>query len=341
MSERDQTITAFLATAGWGAAARRPMGADWSSRRYERLARGADRAILMDAPGEAAGQVPPFIRICALLRGVGLSAPLPYADRAEDGLLLLEDYGDDSFAALLQRGDDPWPLYRLATDVLVRLHDRFDTTAAMAAAPGLPRYDAALFRDQVMLFADAYVPAARGRALARTARAALAAAWDAVLPAGLAVPDSLLLRDYHPGNLMLLPERPGVEACGLLDVQDAGLGPIAYDLLSLLEDARRDVAPEIQTAMLERYRAARPAVDATAFAASYAVMGAVRHARILGRVAQLAAGGGSARQLAFLPRVWGQFAAKLDSPALAPVAAWVADHLPADGAVVRILGREE
>lgn len=332
---RDGEIKAFLASAGWAGAGRRAMGADWSSRRYERLSRGGDSAILMDAPGAAAAQVPPFVRVCGLLRGVGLSAPEIFAQDTEAGLLLLEDYGDATFAGLLEGGADPWPLYAVATDVLAHLHARFE----VGGAPDLPRYDAALFRDQVMLFADAYLPAATGKALAEGEREALAAAWDAVLPPALSVPQSLLLRDYHPGNLMQLP-RPGVRGCGLLDVQDAGIGPVSYDLLSLLEDARRDVPPAIQAAMLERYLGARPGLDRQAFAASYAVMGALRHARILGRVAQLAAGGRSAKQLAFLPRVWGQFAASLAHPALSPVAAWVGAHLPADGAVGRILGSE-
>lgn len=331
--ERDARIAAFLADAGWGAAARGPMGADWSARRYERL-RAADgrTRILMDAPGPAAAQVPPFVRICGILRGCGLSAPVTEAGDDADGLLLLEDLGDDSFARLLERGDDPRPLYTLATDVLVALHRRFDP----ATAAGLPRYDADLFTRQVMLFADAYLPAATGAAPTAAARGALEAAWRAVLPAAFAVPDSLLLRDYHPGNLMLLPGRPGVRACGLLDVQDAGLGPVSYDLLSLLEDARRDVPAEIAAAMRARYRDAFPEIDADAFAAADAVLGAVRHARILGRVAELAAGR-PARQLDFLPRVWGQLAAKLRHPAVAPVAAWMRDSLPADGAVDLIL----
>ncbi|QJE74296.1 phosphotransferase [Aerophototrophica crusticola] len=332
---RDQEITRFLAASGWGGAGRQAMGADWSSRRYERLTRAGATAILMDAPGPAAAQVPPFVRVCSLLRGAGLSAPEIFAEDAPAGLLLLEDYGDATFASLLEGGVDPWPLYAVATDVLAHLHARFE----VGSAPDLPRYDSALFRSQVMLFADAYLPAAAGAALAEGKREALAAAWDAVLPPALSVPQGLLLRDYHPGNLMQLP-RAGVRGCGLLDVQDAGIGPVSYDLLSLLEDARRDVPPAIQAAMVERYLAAMPNLDRQDFAASYAVMGAVRHARILGRVAQLAAGGRSARQLAFLPRVWGQFAAALSHPALAPVAGWVRSHLPADGAVSRILGSE-
>lgn len=335
---REDQIKGLLAGAGWGGADRVAMGADWSTRRYERLTRqgtAPTSAILMDADGAGAAQVPPFIQICALLRQCGLSAPEPYAATPDQGLLLLEDFGDDSFARLLEGGADPGPLYRLATDVLIHLHDRFRLDQPGAA--GLPRYDLALFSAQVRLFGDAYFPAA-GQPLGEAARAALDAAWRVVLESVLGLlPVSLLLRDYHPGNLMWLPARAGVRACGLLDVQDAGIGPVSYDLLSLLEDARRDVDPDIQMAMRARYLNARPGIEPAAFNASYAVMGAVRHARILGRVAQLCSQGGSARQLAFLARVWGQFAQSLRHPLLAPVADFVANHLPADGAVGHIL----
>ncbi len=332
---RDKVIRDFLAQAGWADAARHPMGADWSTRRYERLTRpdGA-KAILMDAAGDGAGQVPPFIRLCGLLRDVDLSAPVIFAENPGQGLLLLEDFGDDSFAALLEGGHDPEPLYAVATDVLSHLHIRFDN----AVAPDVQRYDLSLFTRQVALFGDAYLDAA-ACPLTPAGRRALDQAWVAVLRQVLGiVPDSLLLRDYHPGNLMKLPDRPGVKACGLLDVQDGGIGPVSYDLLSLLQDARRDVPDAIQAAMIDRYLDARSGLSREAFLASYAVMGAMRHARILGRVAQLAAGGGKAKQLAFLARVWGQFRTSIAHPLLAPLQSFTDQHLPRDGAVPHILG---
>ena len=333
---RDAVIRGFLAGAGWADAARQTMGADWSTRRYERLRQpDGGRAILMDAAGDGAAQVPAFMRICGLLRDVDLSAPVLFASDPAQGLLLLEDFGDDSFALLLDRGDDPWPLYRVATDVLAHLHDRFDP----AVAPDLPRYDLSLFTRQVALFGDTYLAAA-GRPLSDAGRRALDAVWVAVLDGVLGiVPDSLLLRDYHPGNLMMLAGRDGVRACGLLDVQDGGIGPVSYDLLSLLQDARRDVPDAVQTAMIDRYLTARGGLSRDAFMASYAVMGAMRHARILGRVAQLAAGGGQARQLAFLSRVWDQFRAAIAHPLLSQLQSFMDEHLPSDGAVPHILGR--
>ena len=323
----------FIAAAGWGDAVRRPMGADWSQRRYERLLRGHTSAVLMDAPGPAAAQVAPFVRIGALLRELSLLAPQILAQDLPAGLLLIEDFGDDSHAALLESGSAPDRLYEAATDVLIHLHRQFDA----AAAPDLPRYDAVRFRDQVMLFADAYLPAALNRAVSAEERIGLAAAWDEVLSPVLAGPQSLLLRDYHPGNLMRIPGE-GARAVGLLDFQDGGIGPIAYDLVSLLEDARRDVPERIQRAMLARYRSAFADLDADGFAHSYAVLGAIRHARIIGRVAELASAG-TARQLDFLPRVWGQFEAKLAQPALAPVRHWIDRLLPDDRGLGKVMER--
>jgi aminoglycoside/choline kinase family phosphotransferase len=329
---REEVIERFLAGAGWAGARRRVMGADWSSRRYERLDMNGERAILMDAPGPAAAQVPTFMRIADLLRGVGLSAPRLFAASARDGLLLLEDFGDETHAALLEAGEPAEPLYLGAVSVLIRLHQALPEPPA-----DLPRFDVARFRDQVMLFADAYMPAALGRPLPDPAREQLAAAWDAVLPQAFGVPDRLLLRDFHPGNLMRLAGRRGVAAVGLLDFQDAGIGPVSYDLVSLLQDARRDVPDGIVQVMTRLYLDAFPGLDRDAFHRSSAVMAAVRHARIIGRVAELAAGG-MARQLDFMPRVWGQLERCLADPALAPVRDWIETHLPADRGLHRVMG---
>ncbi|MEA1649720.1 phosphotransferase [Nitrospirillum sp. BR 11164] len=330
---RETVIRRFLDQAGWGAARRQPMGADWSARRYERLTLpgtggGGATAILMDCRDEvAASQVPPFVQIAGLLRDCALSAPVILAGDEPQGLLLIEDFGGDDYARLLDGGEEPWqPLYEVATDVLVTLHQRF----VPASAPDLSRYDVGLFRDQVMLFADAFAPVVRGRALPAGAWDALAEAWEGVLPAALSLPPTLLLRDYHPGNLMRLKDRAGVAACGLLDFQDGGIGPRAYDLVSLLEDARRDVPEDLRQAMTLRYLAAFPGIDQGTFRASAAILGAVRHARILGRVAQLIQATASAPQLSFLPRVWGQFTGAIRHPALSPIAHWVERHLPAN-----------
>ena len=150
-----------------------------------------------------------------------------------------------------------------------------------------------------------------------------------MLPAACRVPQSLLLRDFHAGNLMYLADRPGVGACGLLDFQDAGLGPVTYDLVSLLEDARRDLPDGLRGEMLARYHAAFPEIDSHAFDASCAVLAAVRHMRIIAVFARLATEAGKPGYLTHLPRVWRLLEARLTEPALAPVRGWLDRHLPA------------
>ncbi|HYD66655.1 aminoglycoside phosphotransferase family protein [Azospirillum sp.] len=322
---RNAQITAFLAHHGLGEAARAPLAGDASARRYERIVRAdGTRLILMDTPVPGHDLIP-FMAIGGDLADLGLSVPEVVAADAEAGLALLEDFGDGTFSRLLADGEDADALYELATDVLVQLHRRF--RPERAAALELPVYDARLFAEQVMLFADVYVPVATGKPLADADRSALQAAWEAVIPDACAGPQSLLLRDYHVDNLMRLP-RPGVAAGGLLDFQNAGLGPVAYDLVSLLEDARRDVPAERAERMVARYLAAFPDLDADAFRRSYAVLGAVRHTRIVAVFARLALQERRRGYLIHLPRVWRLLEAQLAKPALAPVRAWFDHHLP-------------
>lgn len=328
MSGRAQAVERFLDEAGWAGAGLSLLAGDASGRRYLRLGRGQGRsrrsAVLMDSAPPAA-DVPPFLRVAGLLRATGLSAPDILAADPAAGLVLMEDFGDDVFAALLDRGAVPEPLFALAVDTLAELHRRFDAARDTA---GLPVYDAARFLDQVMLFADVWLPEALGHDAARRERPGLERAWREVLSGVPPLPASLLHRDFFACNLMLLPGRPGVAACGLLDFQDAGIGPVCYDLVSLLEDARRDVPPDLAEAMTARYLRAFPDLDPTGFRHAMAVVGAVRHARIAAVFVRLWSRAGKPGYLDHLPRVWRQIEASLRHPALAPVRAWFDLHLP-------------
>lgn len=325
MIDRLSTITAFLARSGFGEARREPLAGDASARRYERLRQpDGSTAILTDTPYPD-DDLAPFIAIGDLLARLGFSVPAILAAETEAGLAIQEDFGDGTLSRRLAAGDDPAALYALATDVLIELHRRLRGTDAMI--PGLPLFDAKLFTEQVMLFADTHVPAALGRPLDAPERAALEAAWrDAIEPA-CAGPASLILRDYHVDNVILLP-RDGVRAAGLIDYQNAGPGPLAYDLVSLLEDARRDVPVDLAEAMQERYLSAFPDLDAEAFRRSYAVLGAVRHTRIVGVFTRMALKEKRRGYLAHLPRVWRLLESQLKRPELAPVAGWFDRHLP-------------
>jgi aminoglycoside/choline kinase family phosphotransferase len=327
MSGRAQAVDRFLAEAGWARAERTLLAGDASGRRYLRLAGrpgGAPAtAVLMDSAPPAA-DVPPFLRIAGLLRDAGLSAPHILAADPAAGLVLMEDFGDDLFAALLDRGAEPEPLFALAVDTLAALHRRFDPARAAA---GLPAYDRAGLLRQVALFAEVWLPAALGDDAAARERPGLERAWREALADLPPLPASLLHRDFFACNLMLLADRPGVAACGLLDFQDAGIGPVCYDLVSLLEDARRDVPPELAEAMTGRYLRAFPDLDPRAFRRGMAMVGAVRHTRIAAVFVRLSRAGRPG-YLDHLPRVWRQIEASLAHTALAPVRTWFDRHLP-------------
>jgi N-acetylmuramate 1-kinase len=325
VTDRAATISGFLTDHGWGAAASTPLAGDASARRYLRLVRGDERAILMDSPNPAEDVVP-FIAIADILRGLGLSAPEIKAAQPDDGLLLLEDFGDDTFTRLMAQGADTTALYQLAVDALAVIHRDFrpEQTASIA----LPRYDADLFIDQVMLLADVYIPTALGRDLTTAERTELEQAWRSLVPGAVEIGTSLMHRDYHVDNLMRLPDCQGAAVCGLLDFQNAGLGPISYDLVSLLEDARRDVPTNLASTMIDHYLNTFPDLDRDAFRRSYAVLGAVRHTRIVAVFARLHLCYGKAEYLQHFPRVWRLLEAKLAEPALAPVRDWFDRMLP-------------
>ncbi len=324
MAERARAIEVFLEGCGWGAAARSPLAGDASFRRYVRLERGGDVAMLMDAPPPME-DVRPFARIARHLRALGYSAPEILARDDEAGLLLLEDFGDDTYTALLASGADETALYSLAVDVLIDLHKR---PLAEAVPDRLPAYDDALLLEEAELFTGWYLPAVLGDAAATTAAEEFRGLWRELLPLARAVPDTLVLRDYHVDNLIRLPGRQGIEACGLLDFQDAVRGPVSYDLMSLLEDARRDIAPPLAGAMQARYRAAFPSLDTRALDISLAVLGAQRHCKVIGIFTRLSVRDAKPAYLAHIPRVWRLLENALADPALEKLLGWMNRHVP-------------
>ncbi|HYF86029.1 aminoglycoside phosphotransferase family protein [Azospirillum sp.] len=324
-SAREAEIAAFLVANGLSVAVREPLAGDASARRYERLRKAdGETLILVDTPAPAEDLVP-FIAIGAELAAIDLSVPVVIASDVERGLAIQEDFGSETFSRLLADGADPQPLYGVATDALITIHRGWPEGAAERL--GLPVYDPALFIAQTRLFIDAYVPVVLGRSLSEEDRSDFDTAWRTVLEPVCAGAPSLLLRDYHVDNLMRLP-RPGVNAAGLIDFQSAGWGPRAYDLVSLLEDARRDVAPDLAEAMVARYLTAFPDTDAAAFRRAMAILGAARHTRIVAIFVRLALSQGRRSYLVHLPRVWRLLEAQLAKPELAPVATWFDRHLP-------------
>jgi N-acetylmuramate 1-kinase len=320
--ERDGLRAEFVRRCGWGNAGESSLAGDASPRKYFRLRRPDASAVVMDAP-PSQEDVRPFSRIGRHLRALGLSAPEILAIDEANGFVLLEDLGDDTFTRVLAAGGDEAGLYGRATDVLVALHKAGDR----ALLPGLNIYLGDALIDAAMLLPEWYVPAAAGRPATEEEIVDYRSAWRACLANLPDIPSTLMLRDYHAGNLMWLPARSGVKACGLLDFQDAQQGHCAYDLVSLLEDARRDVSAAVRAACIQRY-VGETGIDGRDFATSFALMAAQRHARIAGLFIRLARRDGKPDYLMHLLRVWPLFARALRHEALAPLRAWVDRVLP-------------
>ena len=303
---------AFLAAIGWGDAEIRPLAGDASFRRYFRVVENDRSAILMDAPPPHEDPRP-FLQVARWLGERGFAAPAIYGEDLERGLVLLEDFGD----ARMRETADAAPeselrLYEAAVDVLVRLH-------AHESAPVEP-YDAAVYHREAGLFTEWYCPAVGLEVDAQ----GYVDAWDmALAPLLEGHTPVTVLRDYHAENIMLIE---GAESLGLLDFQDALAGHPAYDLVSLLQDARRDVEPALETAMLDRYK--RITGAGGDFDVAYHVLGAQRNAKIVGIFTRLWKRDGKPRYPGLCPRVWRYLERDLAHPALKPVADWFAANVP-------------
>ena len=312
-------LDAFLARSGWAGARVEPLAGDASFRRYFRIIGDGRQAVLMDAPPPHEDPRP-FIAVAEWLGGVGLTAPEILARDLDRGLLLLGDLGDDRLRETLD--DEPareTELYQLATDLLVQLHGH-------PPMPGLLPHGLDQWLNELMLFPIWYAPA-----LGLTVdRDSYRAAWtDLLAPiAADGLGPITVLRDYHAENVMLVAGRTGIAHLGLLDFQDALAGHPAYDLASVLEDARRDVPPALERDMLDRYIAATG--NGAAFERAYWALAAQRNTRILGVFVRLWKRDGKPHYRAFQPRMWGLLERDLAQPGLEPVSAWFDANIPAD-----------
>ena len=317
MSELPDGIAEFLGSAGWAGADIAPLAGDASFRRYFRLRSGDAKAMLMYAPPPEEDPEP-FLKVAKWLAEHGQRAPQIIAEDAGAGWVLTEDFGDDRMRDWL----DVHPAgelgaYEAAIDALVDLHRR-------PAGPFDP-YDMATYLREARLFTEWYCPAAGLDVDA----AGFDAAWEEALHPMLErqEPGVTVLRDYHAENIMLLgPDEQGHGEQGLIDFQDALVGHPAYDLVSLLQDARLEVPRELEAKMLERYVAASGA--GADFAGDYARLGAQRNAKIVGIFTRLHRRDGKPRYLDFIPRVWEAMERDLAHPALSPVAAWFDENIP-------------
>lgn len=317
MNDLPHGLDSFLNSAGWGGAEVHPIPGDASFRRYFRIRRSGKLAMLMHAPPPEEDPAP-FLHVARWLSATGHRAPEIYAAAPDEGWVLTEDFGDDRMRDWLDgnRGGEHGA-YAAAVDALVHLHRE---------APGpFDPYDMAVYQREAGLLTEWYC----SQMGLDVDEAAFRAAWDDALQPMLArqQPGVTVLRDYHAENIMLLaPASDGSGEQGLIDFQDALVGHPAYDLVSLLQDARRDVSLELERAMLDRYCQATGAGEE--FLADYARLGCQRNAKIVGIFTRLAKRDGKLRYLAMIPRVWEAMERDLKHPALAPVAAWFDDNIP-------------
>ena len=342
---------ALLDAARFGTALRQHLEGDASTRSYERLYLNDTTAVLMKvplqprepsiAPGRTYSQIAhladnvrPFAAMTRGLRERGFSAPEIFAADHDHGLLLLEDFGAERFVA----GDPPMPIevrYAAAVDLLVALHS-LDLPEKLAVAPRvehqIPTYDIDALLVEVELLFDWYLPFRGVVARDPGLRESFLTLWRYTLAEILPEPKTWVLRDFHSPNLLWLPHREGIARVGLLDFQDALMGPPAYDVASLLMDARVDISEPLELKLLARYALGRkgrdPAFDPTRFASRYIVLGAQRMTKILGIFARLDRRDHKPQYLQHLPRVWNYLMRAFQHPALADLREWYLLHVP-------------
>jgi aminoglycoside/choline kinase family phosphotransferase len=352
-AERDAQQREFLDRAGWKDAAISPLPGDASTRHYARVSRNGRKAMLLDQPQSAEAPSAPanatpserhalgynavarlagadcarFVAAANHLRALGLSAPEIYATDPDQGFVLIEDLGDDLYADVLTRGANERELYEHAAEVLATLHANGAPSVLHPDKP-LHAYDETALLAETDLMTQWYLPWALGRPAREDEIAAHRALWREAIRSVEEPAPVFVHRDYHAQNLLWLPGRSGAARVGLIDFQDAVAGSRAYDLISLIEDARRDVPPEIAAATTDHYLAAMNGTDAGRFRAQMAVMAAQRNAKIAGIFARLSERDGKPRYLGYLPRVWGYLSRDLEHPALAKLKSWYDKTIP-------------
>ncbi|RCK54157.1 aminoglycoside phosphotransferase [Thalassospira profundimaris] len=353
--QRMTAIDDFLRHHGWADAAREQLVDDASARKYFRLERGIETALLMDFAPDAVSidphglsdqpkrpaSIAPVVQTTSLFATLGWRVPHILAHDIDRGLALIEDFGDLTFTRALEMGDiAPVSLYIRATDALIALHRQADRIAAMAQQPdgaALVVYRPENLRRQLASFGRDYVPLV----IADEARRAEAmqdfdTLLDHILPQCWDAGQTLIHRDYHVDNLMLVDTDDGGVDCGIIDFQDAAIAPRPYDLVSLLRDVRHDVGLDIERAMMDRYLAAFPDMDEAAFYRAYIATGMVRNFRILGRFGWLARESGKMRYLEFVPRCW-ELILRGAQQNLPELAQWVDKHIPASARLAPVI----
>ena len=308
------------------------LAGDASFRKYYRLQEKNQSLVLMDAPPpENPGS---FVQIAELLNSHGFSAPKIIASDIHNGFVLLEDFGDQTYTKILNsspaRAEE---LYFLAIDTLANLHKIITVRPTF-----LKPYSSETHLAEAMLFLQWTYPAIKGVAAAPSLKAEYQNLWETALQLANDLPQSIVLRDFHVDNLMVLSDREGLSSCGLLDFQDALWGSAAYDLVSLLEDARRDIPKNLVESCWNRYLKAFPEVDASVLRQQAAILSAARHAKILGIFTRLAVRDHKPHYLEYIPRVWRLLQDCLKAPVLSDLNQWFLSNFPLNERIIPVRG---
>lgn len=322
-SKRKSALQHFLMITGWYGAKIEVLTSDASLRQYFRLSQfeGTKRILMDDPVGRESCER--FIKIAKILKRFGYSVPEIFDQDLDHGFLLLEDLGDVTFTRALETNVDEQMLYEAAVNVLIDLHRHYDI-----ATDDLEAYNPEKYVNEVLLFIDWYLPIIFKEKPTKEMRNEFIKAWEQVFSHLKEVPNSLILKDFHVDNLIWLDNKEGIKKCGLLDFQDALMGPTPYDLVSLLQDVRRDISEILENDMINKYLMAFPKIDHFQFRAAYAILGAQRNTRILGTFTRLYFTMGKKRYLDFLPRTWTLVKKDLEHVALAPVKEWFQKYGP-------------
>lgn len=315
--ERDELLQKFLTQCGWGDAKRCLLARDASFRWYDRLTNGNQSMVLMNAPIPQENPAQ-FVFVDEILERIGAKVPHIHHRDLDNGFLLLEDFGDDTFTRLIARGANEMDLYRQAVDALIHIQKNIHDNQ------GLKEYDFDLMFFEASLLPLWYIRHVVGKEIDSKGMAEFESIWRELYNIIHTVPNTLVLLDYHVDNLMITKDHK----CGLLDFQDARFGPITYDLVSLLEDARRPVPEAIQSEMMRYYFEQLPQFNTDAFHESYPIMAVQRHTKVIGIFVRLFARDHKDRYLKFIPFVWSLLEKHLDNPLLARYKKWLDTYVP-------------
>ena len=317
--ERENQLKSFLSQNGWGEAQQSLLAHDASFRWYDRLTLDNQSRVLMNAPIPKENPAQ-FVFVDKILENIGVKVPHIYAQDLENGFLLLEDLGDDTFTRLIAKGENEDILYKKAVDVLINVQKEIHTNV------GLKEYDFDLMFFEASLLPLWYIKHVLNTDIDEKGMQEFEQIWRKLYEIISSVPNTLVLLDYHVDNLMITKNNE----CAVLDFQDARFGPVTYDLASLLEDARRPVAKELQEKMKAYYFENMPEHHTNAFHTSYPVMAVQRHTKVIGIFVRLFVRDGKDRYLKHIPFVWQLLEKHLDNPIFSDYKKWLDKYIPSE-----------